>query len=127
MNFLIPDKEPKLTEAEIMKALECCGVLHKTDVMTYKGMPLEVFSEAVLDLINSKNAEIERLEKEVDRLSQVVLYHDGQIAEARAEAIKEFAERAKKKAWGAVETWITSEIVTVEEIDQIAKEMGVEL
>ena len=24
MNFLIPDKEKKLTEAEIMKALECC-------------------------------------------------------------------------------------------------------
>ena len=34
-------------------------------------------------------AEVERLNKEVDRLSQCVMYHDGQIIDA----IKEFAER----------------------------------
>ena len=49
------------------------------------------------DIIRDKNAEIERLNKEVDRLSQIVLYHDGHIADARVEAIKEFAERLKKE------------------------------
>ncbi len=41
--------------------------------------------------IESQKVEIERLHKEVDRLSQVVLYHDGEVADA----IKEFAERLK--------------------------------
>ena len=43
--------------------------------------------------IMSCNTEIERLNKENDRLSQCVMYHDGQIVDAKSEAIKEFAER----------------------------------
>ena len=46
--------------------------------------------EKTLQIIEGKQAEIERLYKEVDRLSQVVLYHDGQMVDT----IKEFAERA---------------------------------
>lgn len=41
------------------------------------------------EIADSNAAEIERLNKEVDRLSQCVLYHDGQIVDA----IKDFAER----------------------------------
>ena len=87
--------------------------------------------EAHLD-IKEHIAEIERFAKEVDRLSQVVLYHDGQIADAQAEAIKEFAERVKAKhrriteydeAGFGCKTFVVYE----ETIDQIAKEMGVEL
>lgn len=70
------------------------------------------------DIIRDKNAEIERLNKEVDRLSQIVLYHDGHIADARAEAIKEFAERLKKIAY---KYFVYS--VTVNEIDNLVKEM----
>ena len=44
------------------------------------------------EIINRQKAEIERLDREVDRLSQCVLYHDGQIVDA----IKDFAERVKK-------------------------------
>ena len=55
------------------------------------------------DLINRQKAEIERLNKEVDRLSQVVLYHDGHIADAKAEARKEFAERFENELSEKVE------------------------
>lgn len=43
-----------------------------------------------LALLGERDAEIERLNKEVDRLSQVVLYHDGRMVDT----IKEFTERA---------------------------------
>lgn len=47
--------------------------------------------EKTLQIVEAKQVEIERLNKEVDRLSQVVLYHDGQMVDI----IKEFAERAR--------------------------------
>ena len=43
--------------------------------------------------------------------------------QGRAEAIKEFAERVKAKA---MQKFDWNEYVEVEDIDQIAKEMGVE-
>ncbi len=70
MNFLIPDKEPKMTESEIMKALECCA-----SWKSCKKCPLFLWEdctgslkEFALDLINRKNAEIEKLCGEVDEL-----------------------------------------------------------
>ena len=72
---------------------------------------------AIAALLREKDAEIERLNKEVDRLSQVVLYHDAfandAMADARAEAITEFAERAKRRL----------PIISPSVFDQIAKEM----
>lgn len=44
--------------------------------------------ETLSDEVFNLRAEVEMLEKEVDRLSQCVLYHDGHIADA----IKEFAD-----------------------------------
>ena len=83
----------KLTDAEIVKALNIC-----TNEDYCKNCPLDgkTFSEGCInylrqqsfDLIDSQQAEIERLNKEVDRLSQCVLYHDGQ----KVDAIKEFIE-----------------------------------
>ena len=49
--------------------------------------------EDILDLINRQKAEIDRLNNEADRLSQVVLYHDGDIADA----IKDFADLSIKR------------------------------
>lgn len=75
------------------------------------------------DVIDEKKAEIERLGKEVDRLSQVVLYHDGQIADA----VKEFAERLKENkididvSFGYGKEHYT-EAVAVVEIDRLVKE-----
>ena len=51
-----------MTDNEIIKALGRCVQYRTTDVRTYKGLPLEVFSQAVLDLINLQKAEIERLQ-----------------------------------------------------------------
>lgn len=85
--------EHKYTDAEIVKALECCI---NADCLNcpqwsdewYSGMCND-FLKSVLDLINRKNAEIESLENSV-RLQAEMLY------EARVEAIKEFAERLHK-------------------------------
>jgi hypothetical protein len=59
-------------------------------------------AKTLLALINRQKAEIERLNKEVDRLSQCVLYHDGIVSDlekdlfnAKSEATKEFSERLK--------------------------------
>ena len=56
-----------------------------------------------IDLVGCQKAEIKSLNKEVDRLSQCVLYHDGIVSDlekdvfnAKAEAIKEFAELVYK-------------------------------
>lgn len=78
-----------MTDNDIIKALECCAGERpcNDDCPGNKvGCELEKY---VLKLIKSKDAKIERLNKEVDRLSQCVMYHDGQIADA----LKEFAER----------------------------------
>ena len=54
----------------------------------------------ILDLINRQKTEIERLNKENDRLSQCVLYHDGvtemKVEEAKVKAIKEFWKKVRK-------------------------------
>ena len=132
--------EKKLTEAEIMKAMEDQKHLFLAN---------DVFVRDALDLINRKNAEIERLQKK-DGAECPVCHGVGRIgttdwltknmsakqlaekkakaiaecnAEARAEAIKEFAERVKYEgrqdgAFGYVDLYA---------IEKIAKEMGVEL
>lgn len=86
-----------MTDAEIVKALECCANedIDCEDCPSKKCCDGDTFEmvQAVLDLIKRQKAEIERLNKEVDRLSLCVLYHDGQIADAKAEAIKELREK----------------------------------
>lgn len=139
--------EKKLTESEIMKALEICGKGIMFSTHDCKKCPYYTAlncerkcKQNTLDLLNRKNAENERLEKEVDRLSQVVLYHDGKIADAQAEAIHEFAERVIKEGEKNVD-YYTPEgcdlffkngtscgyVVMKNTISKIAAEMGVEL
>ena len=96
-----------MTEAKIMKDLERAVMYQTTDVRTYKGMPIEEFSKAVLDLIISKNAEIERLKADL-------LIAKGKLLEMQnlrfeydndvAEAIKEFAEMVKAEINQALES-----------------------
>lgn len=60
-----------MTDNEIVKALECCSK-HSANVhymLTYQGQPLQLLLDNALDLINRQQAEIERLNKEVDRLT----------------------------------------------------------
>lgn len=133
-------QEKQMTEAEIMKALECASFVYKNEVLTFKGIPIEEFSKAVVDLINRKNAENERLKKIINT-SAIILparkcgktflikttiekITESARTAARAEAIKEFAERVKSKGYT---NSFCKLLLSKEDIDQIAKEMGVEL
>jgi hypothetical protein len=99
-----------MTDNEIKKALEeHYKQVEKgyTDHLAYGGKSDEheekyiYMLQNTLDYINRLEAENKGLNKEVDRLSQVVLYNDSvtemKVEEAKAEAYKEFADRLKEK------------------------------
>ncbi len=133
----------KITDNEIIKALECCTQTK----MGCEGCPFENdYSNCrksniyVIDLIKRQKAEIERLNgdyipERTRRNNAVNAYHD-----AKAEAIKEFAEKVKehfkdleyraktKRKTVSVDelesqmNWVLHE-VSLETIDNLAKEM----
>jgi hypothetical protein len=88
-----------MTDAEIKKALECSQYYDCVDCPHYQEDCVDVIkdkcelSKFALDLINRQQAEIERLQNKVEELADV-LSNSIRIryAEAKAEAIKEFAE-----------------------------------
>lgn len=114
--------EKNLTEAEIMKALECCKSREtgKCDrcILSLQGRECKNLTFFILDLINRKNAEIEEYKERFEMLdsnSQMAIgYADALEERAKAEAIKEFAERVSKEL--KIDKFF---------LDQIAKEMGV--
>ena len=89
---------PMKTEEEIMKGLAACGIDRCDDCPFYDedewkcnhNLPL-----LALDLLKKQQAEINRLKK-YDEERDIRL-HARLIATAKAEAIKEFAERLKYK------------------------------
>lgn len=98
--------DKKFTDDESIKALEVHSDTENScmGVCPYSGDRLcgSKMAKDALAIINRQKVEIERLNKEVDRLSQCVLYHDGIVSDlekdvfnAKAEAIKDFAERLK--------------------------------
>lgn len=141
-----------MTEVEIMKALECCSKDDCDNCPNDFGNCYTNLAQYALDLINRKNAEIERLEREIENLESIqeispeakhfvdtkadkvisllneVIKSQEQI---KSEAIKEFAEKAEKRICEKVnaptptESWIVEKCIEV--IDRIAKEMGVEV
>ena len=111
---------------EIIKALECCtGETEDADcsICPYNDegfCNLNALKEA-LDLIN-------RQQKDKSALVEHLKKARRQLKTAKSEARKEFAERLKEKQ----EYYETSEgyqsfIVDVKDIDNLLKEMGVEL
>jgi hypothetical protein len=140
-----------MTESEIMKALECCV---KEGGERCPECPLDLFHnegnkwcdtvlmENAINLINRKNAEIDGLKS---HSGKCIYLSDDETTEfcvegackqfktegeIRAEAIKEFAERAKKGCfyWDFIaRKHRACTDLTHNHIDQIAKEMGVEL
>ena len=75
--------------------------------------------------LNRQKAEIERLNRAMDTM---IIEHKRLIANARAEAKKEFAERLKESAFACDVSFgygreHCEEAVTVLEIDNLAKEM----
>lgn len=116
-----------MTEEEIMKVLAYCknqGLTSECTECPYKGEKRDcmgVMLEDALDLINRKNAENARLNFEN---LQMIASINGLEERARAEAIKEFIERAKTRF---TIPWCGSKYdVIYGWFAKIAKEMGVE-
>ena len=85
----------KFTDDEIIKSLECCGACQTCDGCPYYVRNIECWELAprnALELVNRQKAEIERLNKEVDRLSQCVLYHDGIVSDLINALVKKMTE-----------------------------------
>lgn len=82
----------------------------------------QITANAALDLINRQKAEIEKLNKKVEELSEVLSDTIRiRYAEAKSEAIKEFVERLKELSTQGF--WETDAYVGVEQIDNLVKEM----
>ena len=126
----------KATDSEIKKALECCATRDgcKNCPRSYNGemcrgdTPTEMICDA-LDLINRLEVENQKLKFQVHRLKQYdeegdIALHARLIATARAEIAKEFAEGLKEKACSYdLPNYHSFDAVTVEDIDDFAKEM----
>ena len=88
-----------MTDNDIIEALECCGdeeELHWCTQCPYYDKENDFCQEDLhrdaLDLINRQKAEIERVRTDFGNMAQHSLIL---IANARTEAVKEFAERLK--------------------------------
>lgn len=117
---MLTDK--KFTDEEIIKNLECH--INAEDCISCEmfGCCEEIIlTERVLDLINRQKSEIERLNKKVEELSDV-LSDTIQIryVEAKIEAYKEFAKKLKENAMTKFD-W--NDYIDIEEVDNILKEM----
>ena len=106
-----------MTDNEIIKALEICADYENCVsidiVLTYRGIPLQYLFENALDLINRQRAEIERLEKILDKRCDV--------CPAVSTAIKKFAEKLKAKATSTF--WEERKYVDAEDIDDVLAEL----
>ena len=141
-----------LTDEQVIKALECCDIeqtdcwqcslqnkwdchfiLRKItlDLINRKDKALKFSAKEIVDLkikVEQERAEIDRLRKVLENSGEICKSCDEKYTEkikrAKADAIKEFAERLKKKAGifpyhykGLIKA------VTVEKIDNLVKEM----
>lgn len=118
-----------MTDKQIIKLLKNCSCLKCPLSAIYnddKGL-----LKNALDLINRQRAEIERLEKELQQseqeadITETVLEERNKdiydlISKERSNAILEFAEALKQEADNYV---AGDDFVTVDEIDNLVKEM----
>ena len=91
--------DKKLTDSEIVKALECCigfDSCEERQCPMAKECDKDIDSsyKYALDLINRQKAEIERLKEEKERVHKVI---PKMIKTAKAEAYKEFADAIRKE------------------------------
>lgn len=121
--------DKKLTDSEIVKALECCckGQLYQCNNCPLKGYSLcfDTLRKYTLDLINRFEAENEQLTKDKENLAYSLANAVGQKMTAKTEAYKEFAERLKTE-YAKGMNWFKkkeSYYVDVGDIDNLLKEM----
>lgn len=123
-----------MTDNEIIKALEChmkgqcfyCPNRKEEVQLMLKGCS-KMIAENALDLIKRQKAEIERLTTSFPKtLESIKKMRNG----AKAEAVKEFAERLKDESdlFFAAPTYAAEVVraVQIDSIDNVLKEMGLE-
>ena len=120
----------KRQQAEIKRLnYSLLGVMHSVDKWLY-GAELEqdevnraaTMREKTLRTVEEKRAEIERLHKKVEELSEVL--SDSiriRYKEAKSEAVKEFAERLKKVWWD--NSYESPDVDFDDFVDNLVKEM----
>lgn len=124
----------RYTDEEIIKALDICTQQDSSipccDCPCWNDdeQECEVIDDTViLDIINSQKSEIERLKKARLKQAQFLAEQKAQkyelinkLSQVKTESYKEFAERLKEKSCDIV---LYGEIVTVNTIDNLLKEM----
>lgn len=122
-----------MTDNEIIKALECCAKSSCKNCPENCGSAMCLKNLVIdsLDLINSQQAEIERLQDFNENLQTGNTALSNEILEIKSEAIKEFAERLKGRLTGIGRSTIYGnfEYGTIKsyEIDDLVKEMTEEI
>lgn len=124
-----------MTDEQIIKALKLCtsDLPARCDECPYVKSVFSCESEKMkkdaLDLINRQKAEIESLREEKARFDNTILYDLEQVnkivEEAKAEAVKEFALRAKSLVHHTVVSSVYGVMLSISEnaFDNLAKEM----
>ena len=116
-----------MTEAEVIKALELCK-----DPMASCSECFLVVSDRycertlmgnALDLINRQKAENEKLQSDNSSMQSTLAKMSMGVEEAKAEAIKEFAERLKDKQQTFISDEYAYKFIYLIEIDNLVKEM----
>lgn len=133
-----------MTNKEIIKAFKCCNLVtyscedcpfHKDEKCTANN--IGNIEKTIADILDRQQAEIERLKEGCKKLVEKQnLYKENmqatreyQIEQAKAEAIKEFAERLMEKSINTYrydyqnDISIHEKYVTEKDIDNLVKEM----
>ena len=112
-----------MTDNEIIKALELCVAGRCNNKCPYAGDDdcQEHNGNDILDLIDRQKAEIERLTINMNAFGLGMKREKERADTAKAEAIKEFAERVKLDFYYEFDEIIPS--IMADKIDNLAKEM----
>ena len=126
----------KMTDEQIIKAMQCvigngvsCSECEYQKVLPFPSCR-RMCAEQALDLINRKNAEIERLQNR-NKFLEIEYKNQGNLFWARVqtsnlEAIKDFAERLKRTSIGLEigdDKKLKMTVVSTVAIDNLVKEM----
>ena len=116
-----------MTDNEVIKDLGICGNFENCKDCSLSDVGdvdkcIHTLLLNSLDLINHQKAEIEKLNKKVEELSEVLSGSINiKVKEIKSDAIKEFADGLKAKAQNAT-TWTGIEpVVTISDIKDTAK------
>lgn len=122
-----------MTDNEIIKALECCNFGYECDYCPDNNenwCVLDIKLQ-ILDLINRQKAEIEKLKQENEFFRKTITQNAQralevtveEIEKTKSEAIKEFAERLKRKRIALKSEEPVFDLLKVGAIDDLVKEM----